>query len=181
MFRVQPYVRMIDFLKKPTIDLPITITFDDGRSPYKFDIPVVLKNRRVAFLLPILGLLFSLSLSIYQWFNPTSDFNSVRWFSIGIGCLVVAFLTYSGWDIWKTYRSTQQFLAKLKVETEAAKAFADVSLEEQRKMQLLLSLRLQELTTPKEKSLKTVMDEIGTRAEARGLTPEILKSLLRDK
>jgi hypothetical protein len=67
------------------------------------------------------------------------------------------------------------------VETEAAKAFAKASPEEQRKIQLLLSLRLQELTTPPGKSLKAVMDEIGARAEARGLTPEILESLLRDE
>jgi hypothetical protein len=66
------------------------------------------------------------------------------------------------------------------VETEAAKAFAKASPEEQHKIQLLLSLRLQELTTPG-KSLKAVMDEIGARAEARGLTPEILESLLRDE
>jgi len=67
------------------------------------------------------------------------------------------------------------------VETEAAKAFAEASPEEQRKMQLLLSLRLQDLTTAQGKSLKTVMDEIRARAEARGLTPEILKSLLGDE
>lgn len=67
------------------------------------------------------------------------------------------------------------------VETESAKAFAKASLEEQRKMQLLLSLRLQDLTTPPGKSLKTVMDKMGARAEARGLTPEILESLLRDE
>ena len=67
------------------------------------------------------------------------------------------------------------------VETEAAKAFAEASPEEQRKIQLLLSLRLQELTTPPGKSLKIVMDEIGARAEARGLTPAILESLLRDE
>ena len=67
------------------------------------------------------------------------------------------------------------------VETDAAKAFAEASPEEQRKIQLLLSLRLQDLTTSPGKSLKTVMDEIGARAEARGLTPEILESLLRDE
>jgi len=69
----------------------------------------------------------------------------------------------------------------IQVDTEAAKAFATASPEEQRKMQLLLSLRLQELTTLQGKSLQTVMDEIGTRAEARGLTPEILQALLHDK
>jgi hypothetical protein len=69
----------------------------------------------------------------------------------------------------------------IQVDAEAAKAFAAASPEEQRKIQLLLSLRLQDLTTSQGKSLKTVMDEIGARAEARGLTPEILESLLRDE
>jgi ferritin-like protein len=69
----------------------------------------------------------------------------------------------------------------IQVDTEVAKAFAEASPEEQRKMQLLLSLRLQDLTTAQGKSLQTVMDEVGARAEARGLTPEILKSLLDDE
>jgi len=69
----------------------------------------------------------------------------------------------------------------IQVDTEAAKAYAEASPEEQRKMQLLLSLRLQDLTTAQGKSLQTVMDEMGARAETRGLTPEILKSLLDDK
>jgi hypothetical protein len=69
----------------------------------------------------------------------------------------------------------------IQVDTEAAKAFAEASPEAQRKMQLLLNLRLQDLTTAQGKSLQTVMDEIGARAEARGLTPEILQSLLDAK
>jgi hypothetical protein len=69
----------------------------------------------------------------------------------------------------------------IQVETEAAKAFAAASPEEQRKMQLLLSLRLQDLATPQGKPLQAVMDEIGARAASRGLTPEILESLLRDE
>jgi ferritin-like protein len=69
----------------------------------------------------------------------------------------------------------------IQVDTEAAKAFAEAAPEEQRKIQLLLSLRLQEITTTQGKSLQTVMDEIGARAETRGLTPEILQSLLDTK
>ncbi|WP_089936996.1 hypothetical protein [Candidatus Entotheonella palauensis] len=66
----------------------------------------------------------------------------------------------------------------IQVDTKIAKAFVAASPEEQRKMELLLSLRLQELTATPGKSLQSVMDEIGARAEARGLTPDILKSLL---
>lgn len=69
----------------------------------------------------------------------------------------------------------------IRIETEAAKAFAAASPEEQRKIQLLLSLRLEDLTTSQGKPLQAVMNEIGARDAARGLTPEILKSLLRDE
>jgi hypothetical protein len=64
------------------------------------------------------------------------------------------------------------------VDPETARAFAAASDEERRKLQLLLRLRLRELTTRPSRSLKEIMDEIGRDAEARGLTPEILESLL---
>ena len=69
----------------------------------------------------------------------------------------------------------------IEVDEGAAKAFAEASAGEQQKLQLLLSLRLQELTVSPGRSLQTVMDEIGREAEARGLTPEILETLLRDE
>jgi hypothetical protein len=69
----------------------------------------------------------------------------------------------------------------IQVDEEAAKAFAAASTEEQRKIELLLSLRLQDLTISSQRSIKAVMDEIGEQAEARGLTPEILESLLHDE
>ncbi len=70
----------------------------------------------------------------------------------------------------------------IQVSEEAARAFAQVSPEDQRKIQLLLDLRLRDLTisTPPRKSLQTVMDEIGKNAAARGLTPGGLESLLND-
>jgi hypothetical protein len=67
------------------------------------------------------------------------------------------------------------------VDERAAKAFAAASTEEQRKIELLLSLRLQDLTISSRRSLTAVMDEIGAQAENRGLTPEILESLLHDE
>ena len=69
----------------------------------------------------------------------------------------------------------------IQVDEEAAKAFTTASAEEQRKIELLLRLRLQDLTLGPQRPLKAVMDEIGEQAEARGLTPEILESLLRDE
>jgi len=67
------------------------------------------------------------------------------------------------------------------VEEEVANAFAAASTEEQRKIALLLRLRLQDLVLGPQRALKVVMDEIGEHAEAQGLTSEILESLLRDE
>ena len=66
----------------------------------------------------------------------------------------------------------------VEVDADSARAFSAASAEDRRKLQLLLSLRLRELTA---RPLREVMDEIGQEAEARGLTPEILESLLRDE
>ena len=69
----------------------------------------------------------------------------------------------------------------IEVDADTARTFAAAPVEDRRKLQLLLSLRLRELTSRPARPLKEVMDEIGRDAEARGLTPEILKSLLRDE
>jgi hypothetical protein len=69
----------------------------------------------------------------------------------------------------------------IQVDEESAKEFARASTEERRRMQLLLSLRLREFVTIPSKRLQSLMDEIGAEAEARGLTQEILDSLLNDK
>lgn len=69
----------------------------------------------------------------------------------------------------------------IQVDEEVAKAFAAAPAEEQRKIELLLRLRLQDLLLRPQRPLKVVMDEIGEQAEARGLTPEILESLLREE
>jgi hypothetical protein len=70
----------------------------------------------------------------------------------------------------------------IQVSEEAARAFTQVSPEDQRKIQLLLDLRLRDLTISPlpRKSLQAVMDEIGKNAVARGLTPAGLESLLND-
>ena len=68
----------------------------------------------------------------------------------------------------------------LEVDTETARAFASAPAEEQRKLRMLLGLRLRELTALPSRSLKEIMDEIGVSAEARGLTSAELESLLRD-
>ena len=64
----------------------------------------------------------------------------------------------------------------IEVDEAAARAFAEAAPGERQKLQI----RLQELTSVPDKSLQTIMDEIGRAAEARGLTPEVLETLLRD-
>ncbi len=67
------------------------------------------------------------------------------------------------------------------VDAETARAYHAASPDEQKKIQLLLRLRLRELAALPTDSLIQIMDDIGAKAEARGLTPEILESLLHDE
>ena len=64
------------------------------------------------------------------------------------------------------------------LDSETARAYAQASAEDQKKLRLLLSLWLREFVIST-RPLKTIMDELGDKAQARGLTPEILESLLR--
>ena len=67
------------------------------------------------------------------------------------------------------------------LDPETAEAVAEASPEERKRWALLLRLRLRELTSLSPRSLQQVMDEIGEKAAAAGLTPEILESLLNDE
>ncbi|HET6423563.1 MAG TPA: hypothetical protein VFG20_07750 [Planctomycetaceae bacterium] len=66
----------------------------------------------------------------------------------------------------------------IEVDEDMARAFAGASAEQRRKLEFLLGLRLRELTNPSARPLAEVMENIGARAAARGLTPEVLESLL---
>ena len=68
----------------------------------------------------------------------------------------------------------------IRVDADAAKAFKSLSEEDRRKLEAILSIRLSEVTQRVE-SLEAVMQEISDKAKARGLTPEILKSLLNEE
>ena len=65
----------------------------------------------------------------------------------------------------------------ISVDLEAARAYEAASADEKRKLDLLLSLKLAEATKG-ERSLEDVMQEISRRAQRRGLTPDVLKTLL---
>jgi len=63
------------------------------------------------------------------------------------------------------------------VDPDVANAYRLASDADRRKLDLLVNLRLRDATQSK-KSLKEVMIEISENAQQRGLTPEILQSLL---
>lgn len=65
------------------------------------------------------------------------------------------------------------------LDPQTGRAYESASPEEKRKIQALLSLWLRELASGQYSSLQEVLDDVGCRAKARGLTPEILDSLLK--
>ncbi|MGB7190136.1 MAG: hypothetical protein WBD10_08380 [Acidobacteriaceae bacterium] len=65
------------------------------------------------------------------------------------------------------------------LDPQTARAYSAVRDEEKRKIQALLSLWLRELAASEPPSLEQVLEDTGRKAEARGLTPEILDSLLK--
>lgn len=67
----------------------------------------------------------------------------------------------------------------IQVTPELAKAFRSASETERRKMELLLNLRLLEVTRVR-KPLEQVMREISRSAKERGLIVENLNDLLND-
>ena len=69
----------------------------------------------------------------------------------------------------------------LEIDSEAAQAFKSVSVEEREKLQILLGIWLKEYANAEAASLKETLDEIGRKAESRGLTPEILESILEEE
>jgi hypothetical protein len=68
----------------------------------------------------------------------------------------------------------------IRVDADAAKAYAAASPEEREKLDLLLSLRLSEVTGPST-PLEQVMREISEAAQKRGLPEERLSEILREE
>ncbi len=65
------------------------------------------------------------------------------------------------------------------LDPQTARAYNAAPAEEKRKIRALLSLWLRELAAADFPSLEQVLDEVGRKAKARGLTPEMLDSLLK--
>jgi hypothetical protein len=65
------------------------------------------------------------------------------------------------------------------LDPETARAYDAAPADERRKIQALLSLWLRELTAGELPSLQQVLDEVGRKAQDRGLTPGVLDSILK--
>lgn len=68
----------------------------------------------------------------------------------------------------------------IRVDEDAANAYRSAPEEDRRKLDLLLSLRLSEATRSAG-SLKDVMREISRKAQDRGLTAEVLETILDEQ
>ena len=66
------------------------------------------------------------------------------------------------------------------VDQQVAQAWDAAGDQERQKAQALVGLWLREILSEKRRSLEEIMDEAGRKAEARGLTQEILDSILKD-
>jgi hypothetical protein len=69
----------------------------------------------------------------------------------------------------------------IQIDSEAAKAYKTVSPEEKKKIDFLISEWLKEITSKNKTSLKQFMDEMSDKAQARGLTSEILDAILSEE
>jgi len=65
------------------------------------------------------------------------------------------------------------------VDPQTAQAYDAAPPEDKRKIQVLLTLWLRELTSGEPKPLQQILDEAGRKAQDRGLTQELLDSLLK--
>lgn len=69
----------------------------------------------------------------------------------------------------------------IQVDPDVARAYDAPSEEDKKKMQFLIRLWLRELSASPELTLTEVMNMISDRALGRGLTPEIVESILNER
>ena len=65
------------------------------------------------------------------------------------------------------------------LDPEAAKIYKAAPAEDKKKMQALVSLWLRDLAIREPSTLSETMNDLSRKAQARGLTPEVLESLLK--
>lgn len=85
----------------------------------------------------------------------------------------------------RNYGSEQTMITKeeitIKVPSELAEAYRNASEEEREQIEVRIAVLLKSSVTSKQEAianLRQTMDEIGKRVVERGLTPEILESIL---
>jgi hypothetical protein len=69
----------------------------------------------------------------------------------------------------------------LELDSEAAQVFKSATAEEQGKLKVLLGVWLKEYARADAAPLKETMNEISRKARERGLTPEMLDSVLGEE
>ena len=67
----------------------------------------------------------------------------------------------------------------IQVNPEIAKAYQEINSTRREKLELLFNILLKQALD--NRSLSQIMDDIGYKAQERGLTPEILESILADE
>ena len=67
----------------------------------------------------------------------------------------------------------------IQVDPEIAKAYREAEPEKQQKIQIFLNIMLQKAVS--QKPLLDIMEEASKQAIAKGMTPEILESILKDE
>jgi hypothetical protein len=79
------------------------------------------------------------------------------------------------------YHPRMQSTITIPVDQQVAQAWEAAGEQERQKAQVLVGLWLREVLSEKRRSLDEIMEEAGREAEARGLTQEILDSILKDR
>ena len=68
------------------------------------------------------------------------------------------------------------------VDADLAESYRSASESERRKLDLLINIRLRSILESKSRRpLQEIMDDISRKAQKRGLTPEILQSILDEE
>ena len=65
------------------------------------------------------------------------------------------------------------------LDPEALKIYQAAPAEDKKKMQALVSLWLRDLAIREPSTLSEIMNDLSRKAQARGLTPDLLESLLK--
>jgi hypothetical protein len=78
-------------------------------------------------------------------------------------------------------QTQQKYPLTLQLEAEAVEIFRNISDRDQEKLEILVSSLFKEYKKSDHDTLKKTMDEISEKAQARGLTPEILEAILLEE